>query len=233
MQTGSLIRTGNDRSLIIKVINFYLMSIVLVGLLIFIPAGSLKFWNGWLFIGALFIPMLGVMIYLLIRDPDLLAKRMKTKEKEKTQKRYLFFSIIVSLIIFIVPGLDFRYGWSDVPLPVVLISTLIMVAGYLMFFTVMRQNTFASRVIEIQDEQKLIDTGLYSLVRHPMYSGAIVLFGFSPLVLGSFYALIPMIFIPLLLVIRIKNEEKVLLEGLKGYDEYMKKVKYRIIPLIW
>ena len=209
------------------------MSIVLVGLLIFIPAGSLKFWNGWLFIGALFIPMLGVMIYLLIRDPDLLAKRMKTKEKEKTQKRYLFFSIIVSLIIFIVPGLDFRYGWSDVPLPVVLISTLIMVAGYLMFFTVMRQNTFASRVIEIQDEQKLIDTGLYSLVRHPMYSGAIVLFGFSPLVLGSFYALIPVIFIPLLLVIRIKNEEKVLLEGLKGYDEYMKKVKYRIIPLIW
>ena len=226
-------RLENISSLIIRALLVYLFSLFLVGLLIFFPAGSMKFWNGWLFIGALFIPMFCILIYLLVKDPDLLAKRMKTKEKEKTQKTYLILSIIVCLITFIMPGLDFRFNWSNVPLSVVLISTFIMMSGYLMFFIVMKQNTYASRVIEIQDEQKLIDTGLYSFVRHPMYLGAIILYGFAPLVLGSFYALIPMVFIPILLIIRIKNEEKVLVNGLKGYDEYMKRVKYRHFPFIW
>ncbi|MCU0373174.1 MAG: isoprenylcysteine carboxylmethyltransferase family protein [Ignavibacteria bacterium] len=129
--------------------------------------------------------------------------------------------------------MDFRFHWSYVPLPVVLISTVIMMSGYLMFFIVMKQNTFASRVIEIQYEQKLIDTGLYSIIRHPMYLAGIILYGFTPLVLGSFYALIPMAFLPLLLIIRLQNEEKVLADGLKGYNEYMKKVKYRLLPFIW
>jgi protein-S-isoprenylcysteine O-methyltransferase Ste14 len=217
----------------IKVILVYLLSLFLFGLLIFIPAGSLKFWNGWLFLGALFIPMFCVLIYLLVKDPDLLAKRMKTKEKGKTQKIYLILSIIVCLITFIVPGLDFRFNWSNIPPSVVLISTIIMVSGYLMVFIVMKQNTYASRVIEIQNEQKLIEIGLYSFVRHPMYLGSIILYGFAPLVLGSFYALIPMAFVPILLIIRIRNEEKVLIDGLKGYNEYMKKVKYRLIPFIW
>ena len=226
-------KSENRSSLIFRALLFYLFSLLLVGLLVFFPAGSMKFWNGWLFLGALFIPMFCILIYLLIKDPDLLVKRMKTKEKEKTQKTYLILSIIVCLITFIMPGLDFRFNWSNVPLTVVLISTLLMISGYLMFFIVMKQNTYASRVIEIQDEQKLIDTGLYSFVRHPMYLGAIILYGFAPLVLGSFYALIPMVFIPILLIIRIKNEEKVLTKGLKGYDEYMKKVKYRLFPFIW
>jgi len=141
--------------------------------------------------------------------------------------------MIAFFVTFIIPGLDFRFNWSNVPLVVVLISTLIMLSGYMMVFIAMKQNTHASRVIEIQDEQKLIDTGLYSFVRHPMYLGGTILYGFAPLVLGSFYALIPMVFIPILLIIRIKNEEKVLINGLKGYDEYMKKVKYRLIPFIW
>jgi len=219
--------------LFIRVLFVYIFSLLIVSLLIFLPAGSMKFWYGWLFIGALFIPMFFVLIYLIVKDPDLLSKRMKTKEKEKTQKVYLILSIIVILVTFIIPGLDFRFKWSDVPLPVILISTLMVISGYLMIFLVMRQNTYASRVIEIQDEQKLIDTGLYSFVRHPMYSGAIILYGFAPLVLGSFYALIPMVFIPILLIIRIRNEEKVLKEGLKGYVEYMKRVKYRLMPFIW
>jgi len=219
--------------LIIRASLMYLLSFFFVVLLIFLPAGSLKFRNGWLFIGALFIPMLFILIYLLVKEPDLLAKRLKTKEKEKTQKAYQVLSIIVCLIAFIVPGLDFRYNWSYVPLSVVLISTLIMMSGYLMFFIVMKQNTYASRVIEIQNEQKLIDTGLYSFIRHPMYLAGTILFGFAPLVLGSFYALIPMAFIPVLLVIRIRNEEKVLIDGLKGYDQYMKNVKYRLLPFIW
>ena len=226
-------RSENRSLLIIRTLLVYLVSLFFVGLLIFFPAGSIKFWNGWLFLGALFIPMFGVLIYLLVKDPDLLAKRMKTKEKEKTQKTYLILSIIVCFITFIVPGLDFRLNWSHVPLSVVLISTIIMISGYLMFFIVMKQNTYASRVIEIQDEQKLIDTGLYSFVRHPMYLAGTILYGFAPLVLGSFYALIPMVFIPILLIIRIKNEEKVLINGLKGYDEYMEKVKYRLLPFIW
>jgi len=226
-------KSENRSSLIFRALLFYLFSLLLVGLLVFFPAGSMKFWNGWLFLGALFIPMFCILIYLLIKDPDLLVKRMKTKEKEKTQKTYLILSIIVCLITFIMPGLDFRFNWSDVPLSVVLISTLIMMSGYLMFFIVMKQNTYASRVIEIQDEQKLIDTGLYSFVRHPMYLAGTILYGFAPLVLGSYYALIPAVFIPILLIIRIKNEEKVLVKGLKGYAEYMKKVRYRLFLFIW
>jgi protein-S-isoprenylcysteine O-methyltransferase Ste14 len=200
----------------------YFLSFFYVALLIFFPAGSLKFWNGWLFMGALFISMFFILIYLLAKEPDLLTRRLKTKEKEKTQKTYQVLSIIVCLVAFIVPGLDFRFNWSNVPLSVVLISVLIMMSAYLMFFIVMEQNTYASRVIEIQDEQKLINTGLYSFIRHPMYLAGTILFGFAPLVLGSFYALIPMIFIPVLLVIKIMNEEKVLINGLKGYEQYMK-----------
>ena len=219
--------------LILRASLTYFFSFFFVALLIFVPAGSLNFWNGWLFMGALFIPMVFILIHLLVKEPDLLIKRLKTKEKEKTQKAYQVLSIIVCLITFIVPGLDFRFNWSNVPHSVVLISALIMMSGYLMFFIVMKQNTYASRVIEIQTEQKLIDTGLYSFIRHPMYLAGTIIFGFAPLVLGSFYALIPMVFIPILLIIRIKNEEKVLIYGLKGYEEYMKKVKYRLLPFIW
>ena len=220
-------------SLIIRALAMYLFSLLFVVLVIFLPAGSLKFRNGWLFIGLLFTAMFIVLTWLLVKDPELLAKRLRTKEKEKPQKAYVILSMIVFLITFITPGLDYRFHWSYVPVPVVLISTFIMMAGYLIFFAVMRQNTYASRVIEIQEGQKLIDTGLYSLVRHPMYLGGSILFMSAPLVLGSWYALIAAAFIPILIIIRIMNEEKVLVNGLKGYSEYMKKVKYRLIPFIW
>ncbi len=222
-----------SKLLIIRALAMYLFSLLFVVLVIFLPAGSLKFWNGWLFIGVLFTAMIFVLTWLLVKDPDLLAKRMKTKEKEKPQKAYVILSIIVFFITFIIPGLDYRFHWSDVPVPVVIVSTVIMMAGYVIFFAVMRQNTYASRVIEIQEGQKLIDTGLYSLVRHPMYLGGSILFVSAPVVLGSWYAFITALFIPILLIIRIMNEEKVLINGLKGYSEYTKKVKYRLIPYIW
>lgn len=222
-----------DRKLIFIALTRFLLAFVFVAILLFIPAGTLNYFNGWLFLISLFVPMFFVLIYLFFRDPDLLVKRMKTNEKEKPQKVYLLLSVIASVITYIIPGLDFRYHWSHVPVWIVVISTAIMLTGYLMFFFVMKQNSYASRVIEIQQEQKLINTGLYSLIRHPMYFSATILYGFSPLVLGSYYAMIPMVFIPLLLSIRIKNEEKVLLEGLKGYNEYMKKVKFRFLPYIW
>ena len=211
----------------------YLFSLLFVVLVIFLPAGSIKFRNGWLFIGLLFTAMFIVLTWLLVKDPELLAKRLRTKEKEKPQKAYVILSMIVFLITFITPGLDYRFHWSVVPVPVVIISTVIMMAGYVIFFAVMRQNSYASRVIEIQEGQKLIDTGLYSLVRHPMYLGASILYLSAPLLLGSWYAFITASFIPILLTIRIMNEEKVLVNGLKGYPEYMKKVKHRLIPLIW
>jgi len=219
--------------LIIRALVMYILSLLFMVLLIFLPAGSLKFRNGWLFIGVLFTAMFIVLTWLMVKDPDLLAKRLKTKEKEKPQKAYLTLSMIVLLFTFIIPGLDYRFHWSDVPVPIVVVATVIMLAGYLIFFAVMRQNTYASRVIEIQEGQKLIDTGLYSLVRHPMYLGASILFVPAPLVLGSWYALIPVVLVPILLIIRIMNEEKVLVNGLKGYSEYMKKVRYRLIPYIW
>jgi protein-S-isoprenylcysteine O-methyltransferase Ste14 len=222
-----------NKKLLLRTITRYFIVLLFTGMLLFLPAGTFAFRNAWIFIGVLFIPMFFVLIYLIINDPGLLEKRMKTDEKEKPQKVYLVLSLIVTVIIYIVPGLDYRNNWSSVPMPVVIGSTVFVLIGYLMFFIVMKQNSYASRVIEIQKEQKLIETGLYSVVRHPMYLAATILFGFSPLVLGSYYALIPMLFIPILLIIRIKNEEKVLMNGLKGYDEYMKKVRYRIIPYIW
>lgn len=226
-------KTSDSMRLIARTLLRYLLAIVFVAAMIFLPAGSLNYINGWLFLGALFVPMFFIFIYLLVNDPELLEKRMKTKEREKVQKIYLLLSIIVSVITFVLPGFDYRYHWSSVPNWLVILSTILMISGYIMFFLVMKQNSYASRVIEIQAEQKLIDTGFYSLVRHPMYFSATILYFFSPLVLGSYYAMIPMVFIPGLLVIRIKNEEEVLISGLNGYKEYMKKVKYRLLPFIW
>ena len=233
MVTDELNNRSLGTKLIGQVIVRYILSLLFVCTLLFVPAGTLKFWNAWVFIQALFIPMLFVMIYLLIFDPELLQKRIKTREKERTQKVYLVFSIITSFLTYLIPGLDYRYHWSSVPPWLVILATVIMLAGYFLFFMVMKQNSYASRVIEIQKDQKLIDTGLYSLVRHPMYTAGSILFCATPLVLGSYYALIPVLFFPVLLIVRALNEEKVLKINLAGYEEYMKKVKYRLIPFIW
>ena len=213
-------------------LRFFFASLLIIAI-IFIPAGTLHFFNGWLFTAALLIPMTFVLFYLFFRDPELLEKRINLKEKEDAQKKYVKYSMLQFIISFTIPGLDFRFGWSHVPPWLVFVSLILMMGGYFMFIAVMMQNRYASRVIEIQHQQKLIDTGLYSLVRHPMYTAALVLYLFSSLVLGSYYALIPMLLLPVLLIYRILNEEKVLLKGLKGYEEYTRKVKYRLIPFIW
>jgi protein-S-isoprenylcysteine O-methyltransferase Ste14 len=211
----------------------FLLGFVFISLLIFLSAGTIRFLNGWLFIGGLLLPMIFALTYLIIKDPELLEKRINLREREEEQKKYVKLSILIYVIAYIIPGLDYRFGWSEVPLWLVLVSLVIMLTGYAMFMIVMLQNRYASRVIEIQKEQKLIDTGLYSFVRHPMYLAATILYLASSLVLGSYYSLIPMAILPFLLGYRIVNEEKVLLKGLPGYDKYMEKVKYRMIPYIW
>lgn len=211
----------------------FIPGIIIISALLFIPAGSLKFWNAWLFMGVLFIPMLYVIIYLLIYDPELLNKRMNTNEREKTQKKVVLFTSVLFLSAFIIAGLDFRFGWSAVPILLVILSAFIVLFGYILFYVVMRQNSYASRVVEIQERQKVIDTGLYGIVRHPMYLAAILMFMFMPLVLGSFYALIPLLIFPFQMSTRMKNEEEVLEKGLEGYIRYKEKVKYKIIPFLW
>lgn len=230
-ETNSASVTG--KNLLVKVVVRFILAFIFIGLLLFIPAGTLKFINGWLFLAGLFIPMTLILFFLYKKDPELLEKRMNTKEKETEQKQYVKLSMLFYLAAYIMPGFDFRYQWSDVPFWLVITALVVMILGYSMFIVVMIQNRYASRVIEIQQEQKLIDTGLYSVVRHPMYTAAIILFLSSCLVLGSYYSLIPMLFLPFLLAFRIVNEEKVLKSGLPGYAEYIEKVKYRLIPFIW
>lgn len=219
--------------LIGKALARFIPGILIISALLFIPAGSVKFWNAWLFMGVLFIPMLFVIVYLIIRDPELLFKRMNTNEKEKTQKKVVLLTSIIFVSAFIISGLDYRFHWSAIPFPIVILSALIVLTGYILFFMVMRQNSYASRVVEIQEKQKVIDTGLYGIVRHPMYSAAILMFMFMPLVLGSFFALIPLVIFPFQMSTRMKNEEQLLEKGLDGYIEYKKRIKYKIIPFVW
>jgi len=220
--------------LIKQVVIRYILILLFVSFVLFLPAGSLKFWNAWIFIGALFLPELFALIYLAIKDPELLQKRLKIKEKEKAQRIFNILYIIIFIITLIITGLDFKYHWSIVPVWLVIVATGIMISGFFMVFIVLKQNSYASRVVEIQEGQKVIDVGLYSVVRHPMYLSALIFFCPMPLVLGSLYAfIIPVILAPFLLLIRIINEEKVLKNNLNGYKEYVKKVKYRLIPFVW
>jgi protein-S-isoprenylcysteine O-methyltransferase Ste14 len=221
------------KQLLGKALSRFILGLIFISAILFIPAGSIEYWNAWLFIGILFIPILFVGIYLIIRDPELLDKRLNSQEKENKQKKMVLFTTITFLAGFILSGLDYRFGWSSVPLFLVVLSAIMVLIGYIMFFMVIRQNRYASRVVEVQEKQKVIDTGFYGVVRHPMYSAAILIFLFTPLVLGSFIALIPFLIFPFQMNIRIKNEEQVLEEGLDGYVEYKKRVKYKVIPFIW
>jgi protein-S-isoprenylcysteine O-methyltransferase Ste14 len=221
------------RQLISMALARLIPGIIIISAILFIPAGSIKFWNAWLFMGVLFTPMLFVITYLIIRDPELLYKRMNTNEKEKTQKNVVLLTSIVFLSAFIIAGLDYRFKWSSVPFLLAILSSLLVLIGYILFFMVMRQNTYASRVVEIQEKQKVIDSGLYGIIRHPMYFAAILMFMFMPLVLGSFYALFPLLIFPFQMSTRMKNEEEILEKGLDGYIEYKEKVRYKIIPFLW
>ncbi len=211
----------------------FVLVLVMLGALLFGTAGSMQYWNGWLFIAALFVPMMVVCILLFSRNRPLLEKRMRMREKEREQKAYIRLSLLWFLISFAIPGLDYRFGWSQVPLWLIVVSVVVMLSGYTLFIVAMMQNTYASRIIELQPEQRLVDSGLYSVVRHPMYMAAMILYTACPLVLGSYYALLPALLLPPLLIYRLLNEEKLLRAGLPGYDEYTKRVKFRLIPFVW
>lgn len=211
----------------------FLAGILLTGMLLFIPAGTVHYWNAWVLIGVLFGPMLIAGICMSIYSPDLLKKRLDGKEEESEQKVVVALSGMMFIAAFIAAGLDFRFGLTDMPEAIVWVAAGILLISYLMYAEVMRENAYLSRTVGVQDGQKVIDSGLYGIVRHPMYSATIFLFLSMPLILGSLISFIIMLaYIPIINV-RMKNEEQVLAEGLPGYKEYMQKVKYRIIPYIW
>ena len=211
----------------------FLIGLILVGLLIFLPAGTLAYPGGILFLCLLFIPMLVMGIVMLARARDLLAKRLDAKEKQAAQKGVQSLVGLVFIAGFVLAGLDFRFSWSDMPLPVVIAASVIFLIGYGLYAEVMRENAYLSRTVKVEEGQTVISTGLYGIIRHPMYTASILMFLSIPLVMGSWYALIPFAFYPLLMVVRILDEEKLLTEELQGYAEYKTKVRYRLIPFIW
>ena len=211
----------------------FLLGFIIVSLILFIPAGTIYYWNAWLFLGALFIPMFIVGIILMIKNPELLKKRLNAKENEGEQKKVVLLSSLMFLSGFVIAGLNYRFSWIIMPNIVVIISSILFVLAYLLYGEVLRENTYLSRTVEVQDDQKIIDTGLYGIVRHPMYSVTILLFLTMPLILGSIYSFLIFLIYPIIIAKRIKNEEKVLEKDLDGYTDYKKKVKYRIIPFIW
>jgi len=211
----------------------FTVGLLLVGALLFIPAGGFGYTNGWLFAGLLFIPMLILGAVLLIKAPELLKKRLGAKEEEGTQKGVVAVSGLLFVGGFVVSGLDFRFGWSYVPTWAVIAASAVLLISYALYAEVMRENAYLSRTVEVQENQKVIDTGLYGIVRHPMYAVTVWLFLSIPVVLGSWWALLCFLpYVPVIIV-RIINEEKVLEAGLEGYTEYKKRVKYRILPFVW
>ena len=222
-----------DKKLFIQAITKFIVGFIIIALLLFIPAGTLNYWNAWLFICILFVPMFIVGIILMIKTPDLLRKRLNSKEKESEQGILLMVCGVMFICGFVVSGLNYRFEWIILPKMIVFIATSIFLFGYVLYAEVLRENMYLSRIIEIQENQKVIDTGLYSIIRHPMYLSTILLFLSIPLVLGSLFSFLIFLIYPVIIARRIRNEEQVLEEGLKGYSEYKKKVKYRVIPFIW
>lgn len=219
--------------LFIGAIAKFLLGIVLVGGLIFLPAGSFCYLNGWLLMGILFVPMFAAGIVMMIKNPALLKSRLDAKENSKEQSLVVKLSGLMFLAGFIVAGLGFRFGWYTLPTPVVTFATVAFLAAYLLYAEVLRENTYLSRTIEVQKGQKVIDTGLYGVVRHPMYSATLLLFLSMPLVLGSVYSFLIFLAYPLIIAKRIKHEEQFLEQELDGYRAYRQKVKYRLIPFVW
>ena len=219
--------------LLINALTKFICGLLLVGLLIFLPAGTLQFTYGWLFIGLLFVPMLIAGFVMFFKSPDFLAKRLEAKEKQATQKGVVALSGLMFIAGFVVAGLDFQFGWSQMPVAVTIIASVLFLTAYALYAEVMRENAYLSRTIKVEEGQKVVDTGLYGIVRHPMYMATILLFLMIPIVLGSWYALIAFAFYPAIIIVRLKDEETLLTGELPGYAEYKKKVKYRIIPFVW
>jgi len=219
--------------LLFQAIFKFLLGVLMIALLLFLPAGTMKYWNAWLLMCLLFIPMFIAGIILWRKNPELLEKRLNVKEKESEQKEVIGMSLIIFVLGFILAGLDFKYSWSNMPIWVVTTASIIFVISYILYAEVLRENTYLSRTIEVQENQKVIETGLYGIVRHPMYFATTLLFLSFPLILGSWISFAIFCLFPFVLVKRIKNEEIVLENGLEGYKEYKQKVKYRMIPYVW
>lgn len=219
--------------LFVQAIIKFTLGIILVGALIFLPAGSFRFFYGWLLMAILFVPMFIAGIIMMFKNPDLLKKRLNAKEKQAEQSLVVKFSGLMFLAGFITAGLGYRFGWYTLPKVVVFSGAVVFLLAYLLYAEVLRENTYLSRTIEVQKNQKVIDTGLYGIVRHPMYSATVLLFLSMPVVLGSVYSLLIFLAYPLIIARRIKGEEDYLEKELAGYREYKQKVKYRLIPFIW
>jgi protein-S-isoprenylcysteine O-methyltransferase Ste14 len=216
-----------------KIMVRWLLGLGVVLLLLFLPAGSVRFWEAWLYCGVLFIPMLFVVRYFVKTDPALLERRLKWKEEEPEQRTLIKLATGIFFIGFILPGFDYRYQWSAVPVALVLVSNTLVFLGYLLFFLVLRENSYASRVIEVEQGQKVITTGPYAVVRHPLYLGVLVMLLFTPLALGSVWALLPFLLLVPIVVFRIIKEEEVLLRELPGYQKYCQQTRYRLVPFVW
>ncbi len=211
----------------------FIMVPIFMGLMLFLPAGTLDYWQAWVYCGVVFIPAIFVVSYFLKKDPELLERRMRMREKEEKQKTIQIIGIIIFFIGFLIAGLDYRYHWSNVPVYLVIAANAIVLSGYIFVFFVLRENSYASRIIEVEKGQKVITTGPYAIIRHPMYLGVLAMYIFTPLALGSYWAF--PFFLPLLplLVYRLLNEEEVLLKELPDYKEYCRKTRYHLIPFIW
>jgi protein-S-isoprenylcysteine O-methyltransferase Ste14 len=210
-----------------------LAGLVTLATLFFLPAGTIFYWEAWVYLGTLFIPMLLFLFYLIKHEPDLLERRLRAKEKEVEQKLIIKLFALYFLVAFILPGFDHRYSWSDVPIPVVLVADLTILLGYGLFVLTLLENRYASRIIEVEAQQQVITTGPYAWVRHPMYLAVLIMYIFSPLALGSYWAVLLTAPLVALLVARIRNEEKVLRRELAGYEAYMQAIRYRLIPGVW
>jgi protein-S-isoprenylcysteine O-methyltransferase Ste14 len=221
------------RDLFIQAIGKYIFGLILLGLLLFVPAGTINYPNGWILIAVLFIPMFFAGLVMMFNNPDLLRKRLNAKEEEEEQKAVVALSGVMFLAAFIVAGLNFRFEWIVIPKWLVIISTVVFLLAYVMYAEVLRENTYLSRTVEVQENQKVIDTGLYGVVRHPMYSSTLGLFLSMGLILGSPVSFVIMLLYIPIIAKRMNNEEIVLEEGLEGYSKYKTKVKYKVLPFIW
>ncbi len=211
----------------------FISGLVTIMLLIFVPAGTLHYTNGWILTVILFTPMLIMGIVMSVKNPKLLEKRLNAKEKDSKQKNIIRFSGIIFLVGFIVAGLNYRFKWLIIPQWIIITSSIVFLLSYLMYAEVIRENAYLSRTVEVQENQKIIDTGLYGIIRHPMYTATIIMFLSIPLVLGSVHSFIIFLLYPVIIVMRLSNEEKFLENNLDGYSQYKNKVKYRLIPFIW
>lgn len=221
------------KELFFQAIIKFVLGVVVIGILLFLPAGSFQYWNAWLFMGILFVPMFLAGIVLIFKNPVLLRKRLQAKEQQKEQSLVIKLSGLMFLAGFVIAGLNFRFQWIVLPDQVVWTGAVLFLLSYLLYAEVLRENTYLSRTVEVQEGQKVIDTGLYGIVRHPMYSATLILFLSMPIVLGSIISFVIFLTYPVIIAKRIRNEEEVLAKELDGYAAYREKVKYRLIPFVW